>query len=413
MLTLYRLVTNIVYLLCYPVGRAKAGRGSLLWKGRMGLIPSSGPNHVWLHAASVGEVRVIAYLIDYLIRQKPSIKIHVTVMTTSGLTTALKLCPQQNVSLSYFPLDAPAAVRKTLNAIEPQVLVVAETEIWPNLIREASKRSIPVILVNARMSEKAFRRYKLSRRLFGKLLSRYDRFFFKTDEDARRYWYFDISPDRAVTAGDMKFDAPLVRRTDARRKEIRLRAGVDENCFLFVAGSTRRGEEVILADVFKTLRAEHNDFSMIIAPRHVERIDEIESMMRERGVPFNRYGDYHNEASMVLVDRVGILGDLYLAADLAFVGGTLANIGGHNILEPVWAGCPAVFGPSLDNVRDAAEYTIKNNYGCMVNSQQELLLLLRDVCSGDVSYSTKKAADTANSPTVMAGRYILDKISDA
>ena len=414
MLRLYKIASSLIQYSLYPFARIKAARGSLLWQGRLGrLSESTGPNHLWLHAASVGEVRVISYLVDYLLKENPLLQIHVTTMTRAGFATALKLYPQDNVSQSYFPIDSPAIIRRTLDAIQPRMLVLAETEIWPNLISEASNRGIPIVLVNARMSEKAFGKYKMLKRSLGKLLSKYDRFFFKNKEDAQRYQYFGIVPDRADLAGDMKFDAPLLERSAGRRRQIRERAGVSNGTFLFVAGSTRPGEEALLLEVFDRLRKENADFTMILAPRHVERTDEIKTLLAERGTAYSIYGKPDNGAGVVLVDRVGVLNDLYLAADISFVGGTLVDIGGHNILEPVWAGCPVLFGPSLDNVKDAARYIIENDYGAMVNDPEDLYLQLKKVRDGDTIYSVKESIDTGSSPTVLAGRYILERLSNA
>jgi len=413
MLGLYKFAARLIHMSCYPYGRIQADRGSLLWKGRLGLTAGSGPNDIWLHAASVGEVRVISYLVDFLLHEEPSLRIHITAMTKAGFAMALKLFTQDNFSLSYFPFDSPAIVRRTLDAVKPRMLVLAETEIWPNLITEAADRKIPVLLVNARMSEKAFGKYKLIRRSLGKLLRTYDHFFFKTDGDAERYKYFGIEPERVSLAGDMKFDAPLLERSEGRRRQIRERAGIPADAFVIVAGSTRPGEEAILLDVFDRLGREKEGIALVIAPRHVERFDEIAGNLRERGIAFGVYGEPNGGANVVLVDRVGVLNDLYLAADVSFVGGTLVDIGGHNILEPVWAGCPVFFGPSLDNVRDAAQYITESNYGAMVADADELYLRLKNVADGDTIYSVKESIDTGHSPTVMAGRYILERLRNA
>ncbi|UCE25620.1 MAG: 3-deoxy-D-manno-octulosonic acid transferase [Candidatus Zixiibacteriota bacterium] len=413
MFWLYRLITGALYWIVYPVGRRRADRGDLLWKGRLGLVSRPGPSRVWLHAASVGEVGVCGHLINFLLKESASVSVHLTTMTRTGFSAALKRYHSERVSLSYFPLDCPAAVRKTLDAIGPDLIVITETEIWPNLIHEASRRDIPLVQVNGRMTGKAFDRYRRIRGLMKSLLNRYDRFFFKTEDDAARYHALGLDQSLGIVVGDMKFDAPLLERSDKRSRETRRRAGIAGDAFLFVAGSTRPGEEAVITNAFRELAFEYKKLSIVIAPRHIERAGEVKSLLDDKAIDFALYGDNPNHERFVLVDRLGILNDLYRAADLAFVGGSLVDIGGHNILEPVWAGCPVLFGPSLFNVREAADYILERNYGAMVRSEEELVSLLRNVLAGDIIYATKQSRDLDKSPTAIAGTHILEKLKHA
>jgi 3-deoxy-D-manno-octulosonic-acid transferase len=413
MLWVYRLVTCCAYWLCYPYGKRQSDHGSQPWKGRLGLISKRQPSRIWMHAASVGEVRVIGHLIEFLLKREVSISIHITTMTKAGFNTALKMYRSANVSLSYFPFDAVTAVRKTLDTVQPELIAVAETEIWPAFVCEASARKIPIILVNARMTAKAYRRYRWFRPALKSILNRYDRFFFKTEDDSQRYYRLGLEADRGVLAGDMKFDAPLVEKTTERVRQYRGAAGVAEKTFLFVAGSTRPGEEAIIANAYNELEREYTNLTVVIAPRHTDRVGEIETLLAQKGIDFAFYGRNPDGKSVIIVDRLGRLNNLYLAADLAFVGGTLVDIGGHNILEPVWAQCPVLFGPSLFNVRDAADYILKNNYGALVRSEEQLVSRLRNVLGGDIIYLTKKTSDLEGSPTATVGTYILDKLRHA
>jgi tRNA (guanine-N7-)-methyltransferase len=414
---LYRLITFLVYCVLYPVGRRKAtrGQGNELWRGRLGLIEPLGPRDIWMHASSVGEVKVLGYLIDYLKKQDPKLMIHVTVMTRAGFKTATNQLSDKGdgITLSYSPLDASPIIRRFLDLINPTLLVIAETEIWPNLVNQATQRNIPIVLVNGRMSEKAFKMYRYVRSFMKKLLAPYDRFFFKTEGDFERYRHFGVTPGNSVVVGDMKFDAPLLPHSEGRRSEMRARAGVASDHFLLVAGSTRSGEEAILANIFSAVFAKHNNFRMIIAPRHVERVGEVKVLLEEKGLQCDLYGAASTANGIILVDRMGLLNDLYMAADLAFVGGTLVDIGGHNVLEPVWAGVPVVFGPYLSNVSEAAEYILANSYGAKVTSESDLARLLRQVIVGELSFTVKTENDLRNSPTATAGDYILKRLKRA
>jgi len=331
-------------------------------------------------------------------------------MTKTGFNTALQSYTSPNISLSYFPLDCIPAVRRMLDVIRPELVVIAETEIWPNFINELHHRGIPVVLVNARMTRRAFRKYRWLRRGMRDVLNRYDRFFFKTSEDAKRYHRLGLEPDKGVVVGDMKFDAPLLERSRGRISRTRRSLGVDEKAFLFVAGSTRPGEEAIMVNVYRELANDMKDLVVVIAPRHVERSDEIKALLEQKNEKFAVYEDNKDRRRLILVDRFGVLNDLYLAADLAFVGGTLVDIGGHNILEPVWAGCPVVFGPSLANVKEASDYILSNNFGAMVRSEEELVSLLIKLRSGDIIYATKQERDRVKSPTGIIGEYILGQL---
>ncbi len=412
MLVLYRLTTLLIYWILYPLARFKAARGSELWRGRLGGPVAGAPRHIWMHAASVGEVKVLGYLIEYLRRQDRGLTFHVTTVTEAGFQTATAVFSHDRkaVTLAYFPLDTVPVMKTLIDRIRPSLLLFAETEIWPNLVQVAARKGIPIVLVNGRMSEKAARRYRMLRRTFSKILDHYHYFFFKSEIDAERFRGFGVTEDRYTVAGDMKFDAPLPPRSVGRRREMRYRAGVGDNDFLLVAGSTRPGEEAILLDVFGSVFMTHGHFRMILAPRHVERVPEVTALLDKAGIGYGIYGHKSEAKPVVVVDKLGVLNDLYLAADLAFVGGTLVDIGGHNLLEPIWAGTPVVFGPSVTNVRDAARYILNHNYGVQVPSGEDLTALVMEVIDGAHAFSVKTDSDVNQSATAVVGRHILDTV---
>jgi 3-deoxy-D-manno-octulosonic-acid transferase len=409
MITLYRIFTHIAYALAYPYGYLKARGGVVIWRDRLAVDNDAGTVDLWIHAASVGEVRVVSHLVEFLIRTAPEVRILVSVITATGYQAA---CDEfgARVDVRYFPFDAAVPMRRTLVRVRPQMIVIAETEIWPNFILEADRLAIPIILVNGRMSEKAGRRYKWIRRSVSRVLSCHQHFFFKTKEDAERYSAYGVSPDRATVAGDMKFDAPVVEKNSEAVAEIRRRAGVARDAFLLVAGSTRPGEEEQLLRAYPEMVSRCPRLRLAIAPRHVERADEIKSLIVQCGLKCSMYDGGDDQASadaIVLVDRMGILKDLYAAADLAFVGGTLVEIGGHNILEPVWMGTPVVYGPSLNNVCEGAKYIEANRYGQRVQSADELSGVIAAMGEGRLSFRAKTSDDYMHSPTAVVGAYIV------
>lgn len=408
MLFIYNILIQLVSFFSYIIKRSKI-ESNPLWQGRFAKIEALSSVDIWIHAASVGEVKVIGHLIHYMRYQKSNIKIHITTMTRTGYKTALDLYSLENISVTQFPFDTKANMVKTFDAIKPKLLAIAETEIWPNLILEADKRDIPIVLINGRMSAKAFKKYKLFKKSFAMLLNRYAKVFVKSENDSKRYLNF-AEKEQVHIAGDMKFDAPLLERTIEKVNGIRIACGIEPESFILVAGSTRPGEEEMLADLFLKIIKEHKTFNIIIAPRHIERVNEIKNMLLKKNIQFKLYGSTSKHESVLLVDKVGLLQNLYLAADLAFVGGTLVDIGGHNLLEPVWAGVPVIFGQSTYNVDESAEYILKNNFGTQVVDIDKLTDIVQQAIKKELNFSIKKSNDLKKSATQQIGNYLLEKI---
>ncbi len=408
---IYRLISSLVYLLCRIYGRFRAKAGSELWRGRLGLIETKNRFDIWIHASSVGETKVATYLIDYLLIHKPDLRLYLSTMTEAGQKVARTIA-SKNVTTGFLPLDHRLPVSRSLETLKPKILVITETEIWPILIEEVSKTNIDIVLVNGRMSESAFGKYKLARRMFRQILSRYKKLFVKTESDKKRFGFFGVTSEQVVVAGDMKFDAPLLPRSEGRIQEIRSRIGATGNDFVLVCGSTRPGEEQLLIDLFRALRNKSIKIKLVIAPRHIDRINELQEELSVSGGPVGLYSKSSNQHSIILVDTMGSLNDLYLAANLAFVGGTLVNIGGHNLLEPVWAGTQVLFGQSTNNVNEAKDYILQNNYGAMVADAAEMTELVKRVINGEATISIKSGEDLTHSATSIAGDYILQRLSN-
>ncbi len=413
MLFLYKIITTILYLIIYIPARIAVARGSIKWRDRLGLKNLDSNYDLWVHASSVGEVKVISFLINYLRKKNPDLKYFVTVMTDAGYKSAMNL-NYENCTVAYFPLDHSVIVKRVLKKILPKAVVIAETEIWPNLSCVVALMGITQIQVNARMSEKAYGKYKLLKGPISNILSSYDRFFFKTETDKQRYQYFGVDDSKSEVVGDMKFDAPLIPQSKGRISEIRHRAGASDDDFVIVAGSTRTGEEkLLIRELIHSKAAADKKTKLIIAPRHIERAEEIKQICLDEDIAYSIYGHDGQKASIVIVDQMGILNDLYMIADLAFVGGTLVDIGGHNILEPVWTGTPVVFGSSLSNVNEAAEYILENNYGIKISSAKEIFDIITKMKSSQATFSKKTENDISNSPTSKAGEYILSRLKNA
>lgn len=394
-----------------PFGYVMAAFGSQKWRDRMGLARIKTPCDIWIHASSVGEVNVIANLVNYIRAQRPELRLHITTMTSTGQANARKKFSKHSTT-SFIPLDTPLAVAATLRKLKPRLLVIAETEIWPNLISQCHRRNVPIVLVNGRMTEKSSRQYLKLKSFFASILCRYDRFFFKTEDDAARYSLFGIDVSRTEVAGNMKFDAPLVEKNHDLISQTRKGLFVGDDEFLFVAGSTRKGENELIIRMIKELRDQSIRVKTILVPRHIECASSIVEIASSFGFKADLIDKANNNSDLIVVNKMGLLNDIYLAADLAFVGGTLVDIGGHNLLEPVWAGTPVLFGPSVHGVHDAAEYVISHDFGKQVAHIEELSQVMRACILKEQSFAIKQESDLSRSATARAGTYILKLLND-
>ena len=408
---IYRLISSLVYLFCRVYGHSRAKAGSKLWRGRLGLIKTNNTVDIWIHASSVGETKIATYLTNYLLSHHPDLRIYLSTMTEAGQKVARTIAGK-NVMTGFLPLDHPWPLGRTLETLKPKIMVITETEIWPNLIGEVAKRNIEIVLVNGRMSDSAFRKYKLARKMFREILRRYQKLFLKTETDKSRFGFFGVNDGQAVVAGDMKFDAPLLARSAGRVREIRSRLGASESDFLFVCGSTRPGEEQLLLELARTLKTKALPIKLVIAPRHIDRIKQLQEDLSVSGDSVGLYSEGKLNSSLILIDQMGCLNDLYLAANLAFVGGSLVDIGGHNLLEPVWAGTPVLFGQSTSNVNEAKNYILENNYGAMAADAAEMTELVKKFITGEITFAIKNSDDLSHSATSIAGDYILQRLSD-
>jgi 3-deoxy-D-manno-octulosonic-acid transferase len=403
---IYRVVTRVLYWVIRPwVSRRDL---TAMWRQRMGYVGREGPCDIWLHASSVGEVRVVTILARQLLERRPELDLHVTVMTPAGMKAARGGLADA-VSVSFLPIDAVPAVRRAMGVLQPKMLVIAETEIWPVLVREASLCEVPIVLVNGRMSSRAFGRYVRLRGFFGKVLAEYDRLFVKSQEDMARFAQFGVGADRADVTGDMKFDAPLYECSAERRDEWRRLCGADEGSLMWVAGSTRSGEEAMLLDLWPSLREHCARLILVLVPRHVQRAEEIVRLIEQRALAYSELRETPASEPLVLAAKMGILNDLYAAGDIAFVGGTLVDIGGHNILEPVWAQTPVLYGPSIGNVTEAASYVEERGYGAMVADATELGRRIRSFCAGHLEFATRSETAEADCATARVVEYILKR----
>ena len=412
MLTLYKIATFVIYYVTLPYTFLSSFSGSVKWKNRLGLgfteVAHDKPL-IWMHAASMGEVSVLGILADHIRRQGEAVQLYVTVMTETGYKRARELL-QDDVSISFFPLDCKTPIKRFLKTIEPDLAVFIETEIWPNWISRLHRKNVPIVLANGRLSEKSARSYARFGSSMQRLMSRYSRILVQSEENKVRFMSIGAEESKIVVAGSLKFDAPVRELTDSTKKIIRESLPFGQDAKILICGSSRSGEHEQLLDVFVNLKKKHTSLRMILVPRHLDKIDDITRMIGDRNLKSVRYTGMDStiqDVDILLVDQIGCLNDLYPASDIAFVGGTLVDIGGHNLLEPVWAGVPVLFGPYTANVKDSAEYIEKSNFGCKVDDSRKLESSLDKFLSGHLEFTRKTDSSESTSGASGTAQIIL------
>ncbi len=333
-------------------------RRNLARRGADAGSPSNARPVIWLHAVSVGEVLAAGRLVADLDLALPGFQVLISTTTRTGQDLACKRFGSDRVF--YCPLDVPWAVRAYLNALKPRLLVLAETEFWPNLLHACFRRAIPVAVVNARISDRSWPRYRRLRRLWRSILSRLARVLAQSETDAERLRALGCAPQTVSVAGNLKFDVRAAGESEATRQ---LKA-VMQGLRLVVAGSTLEGEESALLEAWPRLLKAEPQLAMVMAARHPERFNAVASLLDQSGIPWIRRSDWRADevapqplvpGQIVLLDTIGELASVYALASVAFVGGSLVPAGGHNPLEPAQFGVPIVMGPHYANFRAITE----------------------------------------------------------
>jgi 3-deoxy-D-manno-octulosonic-acid transferase len=381
----YSLLTFIGFILVSPYFLYQALRhgkyvGSL--RQRLGYLPIAfnvdGEESIWIHAVSVGEALTARALVEDLRARYPRLRLYLSTTTIAGQQVARRNL-QHVDAVFYFPFDWAFIVRRTLNIVKPRVFVMMETEIWPNLLRECRARGIRTVVINGRISSRSYPRYRVIRPFFRRVLADVDRFCMQSDESARRL--LDLGADRArvTVTGSLKFDSLQIPSPMAHgkpRERVLRFFRVSPSRVVIIAGSTMKGEEAAILRAFERIKSLSPGALLIIAPRQPERFSEVERLAKDVGFVTTRRSnlpiDTDPRADVVVLDTFGELAQLYQLATAVFVGGSLADHGGHNILEPAIFGKPIVFGPHMQNFKEIAETFLGNSAALQVQSDREL-----------------------------------------
>lgn len=389
LLFVYRLLTwlAVPFVLVYHWYRSASRGRKSAFAERFGWLPhdvSAGLNGqavIWLHAVSVGEVIAARPLLKALRSRYPNhrLLLSVTTETGRGIAEHDRLADR----VIYFPFDIGPAVRRALTAVKPRIIIIMETEIWPLFTQEASRRAIPLILVNGRISDRSASRYRHLSWFFRPVLARFSCLGMQTALDRERIVAAGAPAERTVVLGNLKYDIPNGPVPVEQRQELRRQYALAADSLVFTAASTHDGEEQAVLTVWRELSQQYSAARLVLVPRHPERATEVARLVEQYGFKARRRTELTLDRpsaahELLLVDTVGELTKIYQLSDVVFVGGSLVANGGHNLLEPSACGVPSLFGPHMNNFKEVAALTLQYGAGVQVADQVELQGALND-----------------------------------
>ncbi|MEQ1581419.1 MAG: lipid IV(A) 3-deoxy-D-manno-octulosonic acid transferase [Steroidobacteraceae bacterium] len=382
---LYSLLTHLVAPLAFLVQLVRGFGDRAYWDRageRFGFgLRVPGPT-LWVHAVSVGEVRAAAILVPRLMQRWPGLPVVITTTTPTGARQVRELFADR-VTHRYLPFDLPGAVCRFLDRVQPRAGIVMETEIWPVLFGECNRRGIPLTIASARLSPRSTPRYRRFRGLLREVFAGDVTVAAQSVVDVERYVSVGANHARTFNAGNVKFDLEVPAEVRAKGRALREQIGAARP--VWIAGSTRDGEEALLLDAHSRVLVSHSAALLILVPRHPQRFADVATLLGRRGVRFatrSRQEPVTPGTTVLLVDTLGELLAFYASADVAFVGGTLVAIGGHNLLEPAALGLPVLTGPHVFNAPEVARTLLDAGAAIEVRSEEEVAIsvtrLLRD-----------------------------------
>lgn len=369
-----------VFLLPFLLVRMKRGgeksASNFLGFSREEIAGLGTKNILWIQAVSVGETLVAARLLEEIKKVFPGWKIVFTCTTSTGFVTARKALVGLADLMGFFPIDHPWVVRRFYNHLRPRLLLLTEGEFWPNVLLEAKKRGVGTALVNGRLSDRSYQRMKW-RGVFAPVLRLVDLFCVRTQQDAARFAEVGVPHDRLKVTGNIKFDQKYKEISEDERREFLQQLGITEETPVLTAASTHRGEEEIVLRAFLEIKKQLPAAFLVLAPRHPERVEEVERLLVVHGLKWVRRsllseGKKSYRPEVLLLDTFGELGQAYSLSRMSFVGGSLVPVGGHNVLEAAAQRKLVFYGPYMHNFHDSKELLEEAGAGVTVENAREL-----------------------------------------
>ena len=407
--TIFDILATILFILFYPIVflvrlHTKKDSGTRLTKLGLFKSPELKENVIMFHAVSVGEVLSLEKLLKQTKKQFPDYKLVLTTGTKTGQELAHKKYSEIVDFITYFPFDISFAINNFLNKINPSIVLIAETELWPNFAIQCKKRNIPLLIINGRISDKSLGSYKNLKLFFSPILNLYSKIYTQSELDKERFIEIGTSSEKVEVMKNLKFDI------DKTPSDIDLNKGENK---VLIAGSTHSGENEILISAFDKLKQSHKNLKFIIAPRHLERVKEIEQILSNYNYSYgyrSKNNDFTN-FDIIILDTLGELKKAYAFSDIAFIGGSFNKTGGHNPLEATVYDIPTITGPSIKNFRDIYSILTKAGASVLVNNQSELEQTLDKLLSDSEFYNnTKENCKNIFQDQQGALEFVIDKI---
>ena len=387
-MNIYGFLTTIIFYATLPFFYLERviHKKSFGWKEKFGNLKSpfsTDDKIIMLHGVSVGEVIALENLVKKLKETFPKYKLVVTTGTKTGQDIAQKKFDGIADLVTYFPFDIPSAVNKFLDELKPSLVLIAETEIWPNFAVGCKKRNIPICIINGRISDSTYKTYKIAKPFFNEVFKNFTAVYAQSQEDLQKY--ISLGMKNTEFMGNLKFD---IKKKDAD-------IDLGQNGYkVLIGGSTHKGEDEIVLDCFKKLKSEFPNLKLLLAPRHPQRVPEIEQLIGQRELSYGLRSkdEKFTDHDIIILDTLGELGKMYSICDIAFIGGSFNKTGGHNPLEAVVYDKPTLSGPCIHNFKDIYSILQKAGAAKVVSTPNELFLTLNTLLSEENCYNQAKAA---------------------
>jgi 3-deoxy-D-manno-octulosonic-acid transferase len=363
------------FILCRLIWRGiKAPAYRWRWRERFALYNKKFPHGViWFHAVSVGEAEALFPLVRRIQARHPDSRLLITTMTPTG-SARVKAVMKESVEHVYLPYDIPGAVRRFMQSFKPRIAVIMETEIWPNLFAYCGKNKIPLYIINARLSEKSARGYQKIPWLIHPALAQVKLIATQTRDDAQKFVAIGAENEKVKTLGNIKFDIEIPPET--LLQGMQLKADLFDDRFVWLIASTHKDEEIIFIEIYKEIKQKIPELLLVIVPRHPERFFDVKKLCEQRKlrVVMRTSGEKtQKNTDVYLVDTMGELKPLYASSDVAFVGGSMVPVGGHNILEAAAVGVPVMFGPYMANFKEIAQEVLKQDAAIQCRNKDDIV----------------------------------------
>lgn len=397
---MFQLLSNLMFILIKPVAVQILKKGNYpqdAIERKCAIIPEEGfsknDDVIMVHGVSVGETNALENLIKTIRKEFPNSKLVYTTGTWTGQDIAKKKLSDHTDLITYFPADFPCVLKKFFDKVNPKRVLIAETEIWPNFAIECKKRGIKLYTINGRISDSTFKSYNMFRFIFKPFLNLYTGIFTQSTDDNNKFLQLGANPETTKRMNNLKFDVT--------KPEVNFEFN-KSGARVFLAGSTHQGEDEIALSTFKKLKENHSDLKMILAPRHLTRVDEVKSLVEKYEFTYAQRSNGISSLEgidILILDTLGELGKMYNFADLSFIGGSFNKTGGHNPLESIVFNKPVISGPSIHNFKDIYTIIRKAEAGFVVKDADEFFEIANKMFT-DTEFYTK---------TVNAGAKVFEE----